>query len=375
MSRPALKDSNVSLRLPEPKAHLQAITPYTPGKSKAGGEAPKKLIKLSSNENPLGPSPKGLAAFRNMENLHRYPDGTATPLREAIAAVHGIDATRIVCGAGSDELIGLLICAYAGKGDEVLFSEYGFLMYKLYALVHGATPVIAPENAYTASVDALLAKVTDKTKIVFLANPNNPTGTCLPATEVARLRDSLPSHVLLVVDAAYAEYVDDASYDSGKTLVESTENTVMLRTFSKIYGLSGLRLGWAYAPAAVVDALHRVRSPFNVSAAAMVAGIAALDDADYIRHVAQYNAEQRALFAEALTDMGLAYTPSAGNFLLVHFPKTEGKSAGDAMQHLMDNGIIPRGVSEYGLPNALRITVGTEEDNQIVTACLREFMA
>lgn len=359
---------------PEPKPYLLEITPYAQGKAKAKEASAQPPIKLSSNENPLGPSPQAIAAFRTMGDLHRYPDGSAAELRSAIAKVHGVNADCLICGAGSDELINLLVQAYAGPGDEVLYSEHGFLMYKIYTLSHGATPVTAPETELTADVDALLAKVTDKTKLVFLANPNNPTGTYLLTREVERLRAGLPDHVVLVLDAAYAEYVDEADYECGKALVESTSNTVMLRTFSKIYGLPSLRLGWAYAPASVIDALSRIRSPFNVNSAALRAGVAAVEDTEYTAYVARYNAKERARLGEALEHLGLRVTPSAGNFLLVHFPEN-GHTASSANKHLLEHHIIPREVGNYGFPHALRITVGTEEENSAVIDALREFMA
>lgn len=361
---------------PSPKAHILAITPYAQGKSKADGSAePQRLIKLSSNENPLGPSPQAIAAYRTMGDLHRYPDGSASALRAALAEVHGLDPSRLIFGAGSDELINLLIHAYAGKGDEVLYTRHGFLMYKIYSMAHGATPVTAPEKDYTADVDALLAAVTPRTKIVFLANPNNPTGTLIADSEVKRLRDGLPAHVLLVLDAAYAEYVEDADYDAGAKLVDASEgNTVMLRTFSKIYGLPSLRLGWGYAPAEIIDVLNRIRSPFNINSAAMAAGVAAVKDTAYTAYAVEYNARERARLSAALTSMGLTVTPSAGNFLLVHFPAT-GNTATAANQHLMAQGIIGREVAAYGLPDSLRFTVGTTEENTALIEALKTFLA
>lgn len=360
---------------PTPKAHILNITPYKQGKSKASDDAqPQKLIKLSSNENPLGPSQQAIAAFRTMGDLHRYPDGSAAALREAIAEVHGLDASRLIIGAGSDELINFLIHAYAGTGDEVLYSQHGFLMYKIYATAHGATPVTAQETDLTADVDALLAAVTERTKIVFLANPNNPTGTLLADSEVQRLRNALPAHVLLVLDAAYAEYVEEADYDAGAKLVDATDNTVMLRTFSKIYGLPSLRVGWGYAPAAIIDVLNRIRSPFNVNSAALAAAAAAVKDTHYTAYAVEYNARERTRLTAALTSLGLTVTPSAGNFVLVHFPES-GNTAESANQHLLAEGIIAREVAAYGLPHALRFTVGTTEENTAVIESLKVFMA
>lgn len=360
---------------PTPKAHILGITPYKQGKSKTGsGTTPQRLIKLSSNENPLGPSQQAIAAFRTMGDLHRYPDGSAAALRAAIADVHGLDADRLIIGAGSDELINLLIHAYAGEGDEVLYSQHGFLMYKIYATAHGATPVAAPEKNLTADVDALLAAVTPRTKILFLANPNNPTGTLLANGEVQRLRAGLPGHVLLVLDAAYAEYVEETDYDAGTKLVDATGNTVMLRTFSKIYGLPSLRVGWGYAPAAIIEVLNRIRSPFNINSAALTAAEAAVKDVRYTAYAAEYNARERTRLTAALTSLGLKVTPSAGNFVLVHFHET-GNTADAANRHLLAEGIIAREVAAYGLPNALRFTVGTTEENTAVIESLKVFMA
>lgn len=360
---------------PTPKSYLLSIKPYAQGKSKVAGGDKKRLIKLSSNENPFGPSPKALKAYQCFSDLHRYPEGNATDLRTAIATAHKVDAERIVCGAGSDELINLLIHAYAGVGDEVLYSQYGFLMYKIYAMAHGATPVTAKETNLTTDVDALLAAVTPKTKIVFLANPNNPTGTYISAAEVKRLRDGLPSHIVLAIDAAYAEYVLAEDYTCGSELVERTENTIMLRTFSKIYGLPALRLGWAYGSAAIIDTLNRIRSPFNVSSAAMVAGVAAVHDATYVKSCVESNATERAKLMQKLMPLGLTITPSEGNFLLIHFPATARKTAKDANIYLMAQGIIPREMEGYGLPGALRITIGTPEDNRAVISALEAFFA
>lgn len=345
-----------------------SISPYVGGKSKAGDDRP--VIKLSSNENPYGPSPKAIEAFQNAAHLlHRYPDGGHSMLREAIAEVEGLPPSHIVCGSGSDELIGLLIHAYAGAGDEVLFNEHGFLMYRIYALGNGATPVTAPETDLTASVDALLAAVTERTKILFLANPNNPTGSLLPYSEVERLRRSLRSDIILALDAAYAEYLDDPK-DDGRALVTEGTNTVVLHTFSKIYGLGGLRLGWAYASLDIVDVFNRVRGPFNVNSAALAAGVAAMHDVAYTDEMRRKNKEQRKRLSDGIAQRGYRVVPSAANFILIEFPTTAGQTAADANQYLLSQGIIPREVVNYGLPNYLRITVGTEAEN---TALLEAF--
>ena len=353
---------------PQPKAGISSISPYVGGKSKAAGAA--RVIKLSSNENPWGPSPKAVAAYQHaMGSLQRYPDGSHVELHEAIGRIHGLPASQIICGSGSDELLGLLVHAYAGPGDEVLFAEHGFLMYKIYTLGNGATPVQAPEKNLHADVDALLARVTEKTKIVFLANPNNPTGTLIPTSEVRRLRAGLPDHVILGLDAAYAEYVEDESYDAGAALVTEGTNTVMFRTFSKIYGLPAIRLGWAYAPAAIIDIMNRVRSPFNVTTPALLAGIAAVEDQDYIQEMRRKNAAERKRLAHGLKPLGFAVVPSATNFLLVKF----GARAKEANAFLTGEGLIVREVGNYGLPEYLRITVGTTEENTLLLDALTRF--
>lgn len=347
------------------------ITPYVPGKSRSGSG---KAIKLSSNENPLGPSPRAVEAFiAHASKLHRYPDGGASLLREAIAEVYGLSPDRIICGSGSDELIGLLIHAYAGAGDEVLMSEHGFLMYKIYAMGNGARVVTAPEKNLTTDVNALLDRVSPHTKIVFVANPNNPTGSYLPATEIKRLRDSLPPHVILVIDAAYAEYANKPDYTAGAELVEQTPNTVMLRTFSKIYGLSSLRLGWGYFPEDISEVIHRVRGPFNVSGAAQAAGIAAIRDIEFLEKTKQYNLQWLKWLSKKIEEMGLVAYPSQANFVLIGFPNNK-KTAEEANKYLLSKGIIVRDVVAYGLPNCLRASIGTEEENTALETALREFI-
>ncbi|MEC9345995.1 MAG: histidinol-phosphate transaminase [Pseudomonadota bacterium] len=358
---------------PMPQPGLMSITPYKGGESELEGQS--NIRKLSANETPLGASPKAVQALRDMAaTIHRYPDGGAVRLRQALGRHHGLDPDRIVCGNGSDELIGLLVNAYAGPGDEVLYSRHGFLMYPIAAMANGATPVTAPESAYTADVDAMLEAVTPKTKIVFLANPNNPTGTYLSRDEVTRLRAGLRADILLVLDAAYAEYVSRNDYDAGVELVNAGENTVMTRTFSKIYGLAGLRVGWAYAPAAVIDVLHRARGPFNVNLAAQAAAIAALDDTAHIEAARAHNDRWLPWMADQLAALGLAVPPSIGNFLLARFPGGPKESAA-ADAFLRARGVILRGMAGYGLPEALRITIGTEDDNHAVIAALKEFRA
>jgi len=357
---------------PEARPGIMDIAAYVGGESAIPGV--DRIIKLSSNEGPFGPSPLASKAFEaEAANLHRYPDGSATALRSAIGERYGLDPEKIVCGAGSDELIALLCKAYAGPGDEVLYSAHGFLMYPISAKSVGATPVKAPETNKTADVDNLLAAVTDRTRIVFLANPNNPTGTYLPADEVKRLRDGLRDDILLVIDAAYAEYVTVGDYAAGVELVDAGENTVMTRTFSKIYALGGMRLGWCYAPANVVDVLNRVRGPFNVGAAAMAAGVAAIADTDFEDMSRTHNEKWREWTSAELRKLGLDVTPSIGNFLLVCFNDSD-RDAEAADAFLKSRGIVVRRMGGYGFPNCLRISIGLEDEMRAVVDALAAFL-
>jgi histidinol-phosphate aminotransferase len=359
------------MTIPTPKPGIMNISPYVGGKSKLGEG--KRVIKLSSNENPHGPSPKAVAAYQAQAgNLNRYPDGGHAILREAIAAAQQLPAEQLICGSGSDELIGLLVHAYAGVGDEVLYSEHGFLMYKIYAQSNGATPVTAPEKNLTADIDALLAAVTARTKILFIANPNNPTGTLLPYAEIERLRKGLRADVILALDAAYAEYLD-APEEDGRALVLAGTNTVVFHTFSKIHGLPAIRLGWAFAPAHMIDVMNRVRSPFNVTSPALAAGVEAIADVAYVTEMRTKNAAERARVTQGLTQRGLEVVESHANFVLVKFPKTAGKTAADANAFLLSQGIIVRDVVAYGLPEYLRITIGTAEENTLLLEALVQF--
>jgi histidinol-phosphate aminotransferase len=355
---------------PRPRASVLSIDPYVPGKSGARGDA--KVFKLSANETPLGASPRAKQALRDYaDHLHDYPDGTTKALREALAARHGLDSEKIVCGNGSDEILHLLASAYIGLGDEGIFTEHGFLVYKIAILAAGGMPVVAPETDLRADASKILAKVSRRTKMVFLANPNNPTGTFLPAAEIRRLAENLPGHVLLVFDAAYAEYVTRPDYAAGVELVEASENVVMTRTFSKIYGLAGIRLGWCYGPREVCDSLNRIRGPFNTNGAAAAVGVAALQDAAHIAKAVAHNETWLPWLEKEISALGIKVTPSAGNFLLLHFA---GKAqAMEADRFLTRRGLILRAVSAYGLPQCLRLTVGTEEANRLVVAALEDF--
>ncbi|WP_363349705.1 histidinol-phosphate transaminase [Methylocystis echinoides] len=359
---------------PVPRPTVLEIDAYVPGKSAAPGAG--RVFKLSANETPLGPSPAAVQALRDMAHeIAIYPEGSSRVLREAIGAHYALDPARIIMGAGSDNILELLALAYIGPGEEGLYSQYGFLEYKIVTLAAGGVPVVAPEKHFTADVDALLERVTEKTKIVFLANPNNPTGSYLPASEVARLAENLPPQVLLVLDAAYAEYVVRPDYEAGIALVDKHENVVMTRTFSKIYGLAGLRLGWAYGPRHVIDALNRIRSPFNISTAASAAGVAAVQDVAHIQAAVAHNEKWLPWLTREVRGLGLEVLPSVANFIAIRFPDRPGRSAAEADRFLTSRGLVLRGVGSYGMADFLRLTIGVEEANQRVVAALGDFMA
>ncbi len=355
---------------------IMDIAPYVPGRSRADGGT--RIVRLASNETPLGTSPLAEDAYRRCAGeLHRYPDGGTVALREAIARHHGLDPDCIICGNGSDELLYMLAAAFSGPGDEVIFGAHAFAIYRIAAQVAGARPVAVPEQGLTLDVEALIAAAGPDTRLCFLANPNNPTGTYIPASALARLRDGLPDHCLLVIDAAYAEYMPSSGHDDytdGADLVAQSGNVVMTRTFSKIYGLSALRLGWLFGPSDVVGVLNRVRSPFNINRAAQAAGIAALEDTEFVDRAVAHNARWRPWLESEMARLGLVVHPSAANFVLVEFPETPGRDAGSAYAWLLRNGIIPRAVGDYGLPSCLRFSLGLEEENRMVIDALGEFM-
>ncbi|MXO94355.1 histidinol-phosphate transaminase [Erythrobacter arachoides] len=352
------------------KPYVAAIHAYVPGKST--GTDGKPLIKLSANENPLGTSPHALAARDAAPAPHRYPDPDSAALRHAIGKVHGLDPARVVCGTGSDELLNLAAQAYAGPGDEVVFSRFSFAVYDIATRRCGATPVEVADADFAADVDAMLAAVTGRTRVVFLANPNNPTGTWLPAAAVARLHAGLPADVLLVIDQAYAEYLNDGVDDGGLALAAAHQNVLVTRTFSKIYGLAGERIGWATGAPHLVDALNRIRGPFNVTLAGQAAAEAALADQQFVRDSRDHNARQRARFVtaiEALGNHGLRAVPSEANFVLVLF---EGAlQAADALAAIAEAGYAVRHLPGQGLGQALRMTIGTAEQMDEIAAALR----
>jgi len=358
---------------PQPRPGVLDIEAYVPGKSRAPGVA--RVFKLASNETPLGASPKAIAAYHSVaDHLQDYPDGSATDLREAIGRTFGLAPNRIVCGPGSEEVLNLVARAYLRDGDEAIHTTHGFLMYPIATLGSGAKPVVAPENNYTADVDAILAAVSERTKVVFLANPNNPTGTYIPIGEVKRLHKGLPAHVLFVLDAAYAEYIRRNDYQAGLELVDTSDNVAVCRTFSKIFGLAALRLGWLYGPMHVVEAINRIRGPFNVNAAAAEAAAAAIADTAHIERARAHNERWRAWLTDEIRKLGLEVTPSIANFVLIHFPTAPGRTAPEANVFLIERGLILRPVTAYRLPHALRMTVGSEEANRLVVAALSEFM-
>ena len=352
----------------QPQPGILDIALYVGGASQLDGQS--NVLKLSSNENPLGASPAAVQAFaRAAHDLHRYPSTDHAELRAAIADIWAVDAARVVCGVGSGEILKLLGEAYAGPGAEVVFTEHGFSMYPIYAHACGATPVIVPERDRVVDVDAILAACTDRTRLIYLANPANPSGTMIPEAEVARLAAGLPPQALLVLDGAYAEYVAD--FDAGRALVEARENVVMTRTFSKIYGLGGMRVGWAYGPQPVIDVLNRLRGPFNLSAPALAAAEAAMRDTAHTERCRVENARWREWLAAGLAELGVPSDPSSANFILARFADTAEAQACDA--YLRSQGIIVRQVAGYGLPHCLRITVGDESACRRVVHAVGQF--
>lgn len=359
---------------PRPKSWVMAIAPYVPGR--AAGEDGRPLVKLSANENPLGCSPAASAAFAGAGDMSRYPDPGSTALRDALACHHGLDAARIICGTGSDELLHLAAGAFAGPGDEIIYVRYGFAVYDIAARRVGATPVVAPDRDYGTDVDAVLACVTPATRLIYIANPNNPTGTMMGAADLGRLHDALRGDIVLVLDQAYGEYLSPDQDDAGLALADRAHNVFVTRTFSKIYGLAAERIGWGYGAPALIDAMHRIRAPFNVTTAGQQAAIAALGDQDFVAKSAAHNALWRGWLAEqlgALGNYGISVVPSATNFLLVLFDGDV--SAESAYKALMDRGYIVRWLPGQGLAQGLRITIGTESETRGVAQALHAIVA
>lgn len=356
-----------------PKPGILDITPYVGGRAAVAGV--KDAVKLSSNETPLGPSARTIEALaQSSRDIHLYPEGSAKILREAIAQVHGLDSARIVCsGDGSDALLTMLANAYLRPGDEVLFSEHDFIVYKIATLANSAVPIEISDPQLRFDVDAALARVSDKTRILFIANPNNPTGSYISHQEMRRLHAGLPEQALLVIDAAYSEYVRKNDYEAGIEMVSNYPNVVMTRTFSKIYGLAGMRIGWTYAPASVCDVLNRIRGPFNVSMMQQHTAAAAVRDRAHVERSIAHNEQWKSYLTAEIRKLGLVVNESVANFVLIQFPQGR-KSAAEADAFLSAKGLILRAVDNYGLPDALRLTVGTADANQRVVAALREFI-
>ena len=358
-------------KAPAPKPWINAIHAYVPGKAKS--DDGRELVKLSANENPLGCSAAAMAALAVAKSPAAYPDPDSASLREAIGQLHAIDPARIVCGTGSDELLNLAAQAYAGPGDEVLFSNFSFAVYEIAARRCGAVPVIAPDKDYGTDVDALIENLSGKTRVVFVANPNNPTGTYLPADEIARLHAALPSDVLLVVDQAYAEYLGEDEDDGGLALCAAHANVLVTRTFSKIYGLAGERIGWATGHPDLIASLNRIRGPFNVTNHGQAAALAAVGDQGFVKASRDHNTKELARFVsvvESLGNHGLRPVPSKANFLLILF---EGEvTAEQAYNTLAERGYATRWLPGAGLPHGLRITIGTAEQMDDVSQVLRQ---
>ena len=359
---------------PKPKDWIMGIAPYVPGKS--SGDDGRKLVKLSANENPLGCSPGAAKALNAAStSVDRYPDPGSTKLREALAAKYDLDPARIICGTGSDDVLHLAANAFSGPGDEIIYVRYGFAVYDIAARRYGGTPVIADDVGYGTDVDAILAKVNANSRVVFIANPNNPTGTFSSRADIARLQAELPGHVLLVLDGAYAEYLDAGEDDGALELAETKANVLVTRTFSKIHGLAAERIGWGYASAEIIDAMNRIRLPFNVTTAGQEAALAALAADDFVAGSRTHNAKWRQWLSDEINGLGnhgLKVIPSHTNFLLVLF---EGKTTAEQVNAaLMEKGYAVRWLPGQGLVNGLRMTIGTEEETRGLAAALREIL-
>ena len=367
-------EENTSPAGPVAKSEILEIPQYVQGKSALPGN--DSAIKLSSNESSFGPSPKAIEAYKDMAaHLHRYPDGSQYELREAIADAYSLDANKIICGNGSDEILDMVYRSYLGRDDEVILSTNHFVMCSLYARMQAAKIRFAKENSFKTDVEDLLSLVNDKTRMVTIANPNNPTGTYLTSEEIRQIHAGLPSNVLFVIDGAYAEYPVEDDYDCGSKLVEEFDNVIVTRTFSKIYGLAALRIGWAYCPDSVIDVLQRIRSPFNTTSPSMAAAVAAVKDPQHIEKVRQHTAAWLKKIRTALEELGIEVVPSASNFYLLNFKNCEGKTSAEAASYLENNGVIPRPQGPAGDEDILRITVGLDEENEAVLKILKAYMS
>ncbi len=357
---------------PKPRPTIAEMVRYQPNLRAPEAD---RIIRLSANEGAFGPSPKALQALNNQSGLlHWYPDEEPIELAEKLGEKYDLDPKKMIFGCGSDELIMAICQAYLDPGDEAVHTEYGFIMYPMSTKVAGGCPIAATDNNFRVDIDSILDRISSRTRIVFLANPNNPTGSYLSRTEVARLHSKLPSDVLFVIDAAYSEFVVRNDYSSGAELVDAAENVIMLRTFSKLYALAGLRLGWGYAKPHIIDALHVVKQPFGANRAAVAAAIAALDDQQFVDKAVEHNEKWRTWTASKFEKLGLLCLPSITNFLMVKFPNEKGKTANDAGSFLTSRGILTRGMSGYGAPDYLRLSIGTEDEMKIVLKNVTEFL-
>jgi len=356
----------------KPGPGIMQIKPYVGGKS---GVIGKKSVKLSSNESALGPSLNAKEAFlKSLDSLAIYPDGKQYALKESIANNNNIDINQIICGAGSDEILTMIGNAYLNPGDEVIYSEHAFTLYKIITLANGAIPVAAPEKYLKADVDSILSSITPKTKIIFIANPNNPTGTYLSLSELKRLQSNIAENILLIIDSAYAEYVMASDYDNGIELVSNSNNVVMTRTFSKVYALASLRIGWAYCPIHIIEVLNRIRGPFNISTPAIMAGEAAMNDIDHVKSSVTHNTKCRDYLYKLYTDLGITVTPSVANFLLLDFKNIKNIKSDNLEKYLNEKNIYIRNVVDYGLSSHLRITIGNEKDNEILFEEIQKYI-
>ena len=354
---------------------MSTMSPYKQGRSSAG-DAGKPTIKLSSNESPLGPSPRALeAAKAALSDVCRYPDGSQLGLRSAIGEVFSLDPEMIVCGNGSEELLLLLTRICVEPGDEVILTEHCFIMAKIHAMAQGAKIVTAEEPDYRPNADAILARISDRTRMIVVASPNNPVGLYMPKDELKRLVEAVPDNVLIVLDAAYADFVTEPDFNAGADHATALPNVVMTRTFSKLYGLAGLRVGWCLAPRSIIERINRIRTPFNVNSVALAAATAAVRDVDWAERIRRHNKNALDRILPALKGLGLTAPPSVANFYLAFFSSAPGKSAADAESYLLARNIIPRPTASGSITNALRITVGTEDENEALVAALTEFMS
>ena len=360
------------MNYPTPRSTIAEMVRYQPNLSVNKSQ---RVIRLSANEGAFGPSPKAKAVLTNIgESMHWYPEEEPLALAEALGKKYNLDSSKMVFGCGSDELIMSICQAFIGPDDEAIHSEYGFIMYPMSIKVAGGRPISAPDVNFKVDVDAILERITDRTRVVFLANPNNPTGSYLSRTEVNKLHRGLPNNILLVIDSAYAEFVVRNDYSDGSELVDNFDNVIMLRTFSKLYAMAGLRLGWGYGPAHVTDALHVVKQPFGANRAAVEAAIAAIDDQEFIDKSVEHNLIWQPWTAAEFEKLGLKCLPSVTNFLMVKFPQKLGSTAEDASKYLSDRGILTRGMSGYGAPEYLRLSIGTEEEMRTVVNTVAEFL-